>query len=203
MRIVLSYPPDFISPQGLVDIISGYFPKLITAQLLIKTPNSGVCFQAEEIDKMAEEIIRPNWETDIVFIAVSEPIYAYADLLLEDYANTFQEFQLGQRRSLPRFPRIGGYFNMYALRKFNLHQDAIFLSKLAAEEILHIFDVPKAHDPFCFFHTETKNSKVSNQNEYCRKCLTLMKTVKDPLDYQSIYQLVDKIYSDAIETPPH
>ncbi|MBI4594902.1 MAG: hypothetical protein HY730_00815 [Candidatus Tectomicrobia bacterium] len=197
MRLILAYPRnrDFVNPEELVKIISGYFPKLIVSHCLIESQSLAGCFAVEETEQIAETIAKPKWEIDIVFLAMVGPIFAYQDLLLDNYAGTFQSFQLDKPRSFPKFPKIGGYYNMDAIRRHDLHKDIKFFGKLAAEEILHVFDVPKNHDMACFFHGQPAQNKRRNHNEYCGKCLTLMKTVESPLDLNSIFQLVDTIYA--------
>ena len=196
MRLILAYPPNFGNPKEVSDDIRGYFPRLVTAQHFMESQSLVGCFRGAEIVRIAESVARPDWKADIVFVALSGPICAYDDLLVEDCAGTLQTFLLGQKRSLPRLPRIGGYYNMSVIRSLGLLEDTKFLSKLAAEEILHIFDVPKNHDPLCFFHSQTRLGKAGCANEYCERCLTLMSNVAEPLDYGEIYRLVDTLYGD-------
>lgn len=176
MQLVLVHPPNFEKAPDLVDGIAENFPKLITRCRLVGHPSLACYFRAEDIEHTLEYMARPDWRTDVVLIMISGPIYAYEELPLNSCAGTIQGFLFGEERSLPKVPKIGGYYNMRQIRALNLDNDIRFLSKLAAEEILHIFAVPKEHDRSCFFHPERHPSRASCANEFCRKCRTLPKS---------------------------
>lgn len=194
MRLVLACPPKFTNSREISERIKRYFPSLITTYDLVESKALVGVFKAEKIVETAQRIAQPNWESDIVFMALSGPIYTCEELLLENCGATLQQFRLGAERSLPRVPKFGGYFNLPGIRRLGLSEDVRFLSKLAAEEILHMFDVPEGHDPLCFSHPEVRLSKASHEYEYCQKCLRLMGSLAEPLNHEEIYRFVDELF---------
>lgn len=143
----------------------------------------------------AEDLERgATWQTDIALLVLSGPVFAYGDLLLENCGATFQEFKPGAERWLPEVPKLGGYFDLYTIRKLGLSEEATFLTKLAAEEILHTFAVPKGHDSVCFFHPQGETGEVRHDYDYSTKCLTLMATLAEPISYEETYRLIDERY---------
>lgn len=196
MRLILAYPPNFANPKGISDRIKGYFPKLITAQHFVESSGLSQGLQAEDITATIERIARPNWESDIVIAALSGPICAYGEILLEDCAGTIQGFYPREYLVLAENPKIAGYYNMSIVRRLGLHENIEFMAKVAAEEMLHAFGVPKWHDAACFFHPHKSFSIASCGYEYCNKCLSFMATLSEPVNFQAIHRMVDTLYQE-------
>lgn len=77
MKLVLAYPPGFGNPKTLSDGLRRYFRSLISSHDLAESKALVGSFRAEEMVELAERIAQPNWESDIVFLAPSGPIFAY------------------------------------------------------------------------------------------------------------------------------
>jgi len=194
MRLVLGYPPNLANPKGISDRVKGYFPSLVTAQHFVESSDLSQYLQAEDIAGTVERVTQPNWQTDIVIVALSGPICAYGEMLLEDCAGTIQGFYTGKYPVLSENPKIGGYYNMSIVRRLGLHENIGFLAKVAAEEMLHVFGVPKWHDAACFFHPHKSFTIASCGYEYCNKCLSFMATLSEPLNFPAVHRMVGTIY---------
>lgn len=193
MRLVLVFPPNFKVANEVANRIARYFPRLIGCKQLIEDERLMSSFHAEQIVEVAEKAAKPDWKTDIVFVAISGPVH-FCEFILGNYAETLEGFTLGSERKLPSIPKLGGYFNMPALRRAGLENASAFLSKVAVEEILHVFTVPKNHDPSCFYHPKEWPTREDSANEFCAKCLLLTASLEDPINIAQTHALVDKLY---------
>ena len=149
-----------------------------------------------QVAGIAERIVKPDWERDVVFVVIQGSLY-FADLELFELAgSTLNLLQLGSTATPPsERPRIGGLFLPQNTFK-ELRDDKDYWVKTGVEEILHCFGVPEQHDEDCFFHPKAWGQVTAEDGrmDFCPKCRQLMLQLEDPLDFDHISARVEEIY---------
>ena len=204
MKLKFICSEDFEAAGVICNRIREYLPNLVDS-IEINSNNAfkGI-FETWEVLPMIDEIIKPDWERDIVIVVIYGTLYL-ADLeLFELVGCTLDYFLLnrdGTTKLYSKVPKIGAQLLPNNMSK-EPRADAKYWAKLGVEEILHYFSIPEEHDESCFFHAKAfgKGTVEDCRRDYCPKCREFLRQLKDPLDFDKLLARVEKTYK--VNTKP-
>ena len=203
MKLKFICSKDFEAAEEISKRVQEYLPNLVDSIEINNSNTFKGIFETWEVLPMIEEIIKPNWERDIVIVVIYGSLYL-ADLeLFEATGCTLDYFRLnkdGTTKLYSKTPKLGAQ-----LLPNNMSEeprgDTEYWAKLGVEEILHYFSIPEAHDESCFFHAKAfgKGTVEDCRREYCSKCREFLRQLKDPLDFDKLSERVERIYGMNID----
>ena len=189
--------------EKICNRVREYLPNLVGNIEIISSNAFKGIFETWEVLPLIDEVIKPDWERDIVIVVINGSLYL-ADLeLFEAVGCTLDYFRLnkdGTTKLYSKMPKLGAQLLPNNMSE-ELRGDAEYWAKVGVEEILHYFSIPEAHDESCFFHAKAfgKGTVEDCRREYCSKCREFLRQLKDPLDFDKLSERVERIYGMNID----